>query len=92
MNDEDIFCYNHAENLLSVPFQPFKIFMNPENGRVYHPAPEKTGSIGLIMSKLAIEFSKTFVFEEENESPTHIYWNGIKHRLLNDWYYKVNSN
>lgn len=92
MNDEDIFCHNHAENLLSVPFQPFKIFMNPENGRIYHPAPEKTGSVGLIMSKLAIEFSKSFIFEEGNQSPTHFYWNGIKHRLFNDWYHKVNSN
>ncbi|RZC31984.1 UPF0598 protein CG30010, partial [Asbolus verrucosus] len=38
--------YNHAGDLLTFKFEPAKVIMLPETGRVYHPAPERTGSIG----------------------------------------------
>lgn len=82
--------YNHAGDLLSLAFEPQKIFMLPETGRVYHPAPERAGWIGLVRSKLAIEFSKNFVFENgDQKPPTKFKWDGEEYILDNDWYYKV---
>ncbi|CAB3373515.1 Hypothetical predicted protein [Cloeon dipterum] len=52
---KQILSYGHAGDLLTVPFQPDHIFVHPVSGRVYHPAPEKVGGIGLVRSQLAIE-------------------------------------
>lgn len=86
-----MFCHNHAGDLLKVPFQPNKIYMCPESGRIYHPAPDHIGSIGLIQSKLAIEFSKLFTFKDvqSETEPTHFTWNEIKYELDQDWFNKV---
>lgn len=60
--------------------------MSPETGRVYHPANVQYGSIGLIRSKMAIEFSKYFEFKMgEQAPPTHFTWNNVRHTLENDW-------
>lgn len=67
-------------------FEPQKIFMAPKTGRVYHPAKEQYGSIGLIRSKLAIEFSAHFEFGKgETESPTHFTWNNSRYELDTRW-------
>ena len=69
--------FNHAERYLTVPFKPEKICMTAA-GRVYHPAPEKVGSLGLISDKLSIEWTtdKRFEFENGEENPpTHFNWN-----------------
>ncbi|KAK4880305.1 hypothetical protein RN001_008451 [Aquatica leii] len=88
--DDHTLSYNHAGNLLTVMFEPDKVCMLPESGRVYHPAPEKVGSIGLVRSKLAIEFSKYFVFEKgEGEPPTHFRWCNKVYVTDNKWYNKV---
>ncbi|XP_014208093.1 UPF0598 protein CG30010 [Copidosoma floridanum] len=80
------FSYNHAQDLLAVPFQPNKIFMSP-NGRVYHPAPIVTGGIGLVKSSLAIEFSSQFEFGEGEESgPTKFHWQGKEYKIDKQWY------
>ncbi|KAM7346042.1 UPF0598 protein CG30010 [Cochliomyia hominivorax] len=90
--------YNHAGDILQIDFQPMKIYMNPETGRVYHPAWPKVGNIGLIRSKLSIELSKYFEFERgEDKGPTHIWWKGEKLLLQNDWFvnsqrFGINSN
>lgn len=85
--------YNHADDLLTLQFEPEKIFMLPETGRVYHPAPKQAGSIGLIRSKLAIEFSKYFQFENgEQNPPTHFTYNGVLYELDVDWYYEASRN
>ncbi|KNC21108.1 UPF0598 protein [Lucilia cuprina] len=90
--------YNHAGEILQIDFQPTKVYMNPETGRVYHPAWPKVGNIGLIRSKLSIELSKYFEFEEgEHNAPSHIWWKGKKLLLQNDWVvntqrYGINSN
>ena len=82
--------HNHADELLSVKFEPGKIFMLPETGRVYHPAPERVNSIGLVRSKLAIEFSKWFTFcNGESEPPTHFNYNGESFDLDNEWFHKA---
>ena len=86
----DRLSYGRAGDLLSVKFEPDRIFMLPSNGRVYHPAPEKVGSIGLIASKLADEFFKWFKFEDsDSESPTHFTWNGVTYELEKNWYYEA---
>ncbi|GAB0088731.1 UPF0598 protein CG30010 [Sergentomyia squamirostris] len=78
--------FNHAGDLLTVPFEPGKIFMSPASGRVYHPAAERYGKIGLIRSKLAIEFSKHFDFlDGESHPPTHFTWSGQKYELDKMW-------
>lgn len=73
--------------MLCVDFEPNRIFMSPASGRVYHPAHERYGSIGLIRSKLAIEFSRYFEFDgkDTEEPPTRFNWNGIKYDLDRDW-------
>lgn len=61
--------------------------MFPLSGRVYHPAPVRYGSVGLIRSKLAIELSKYFTFlHGEEQPPTHFTWNGVEHELDRDWW------
>lgn len=60
--------------------------MPAESGRVYHPASGQYGSVGLIRSKMAIEFSKYFEFERgEHEPPTHFTWNNTRYTLENEW-------
>lgn len=83
---EDWFGFAHAEELLMVRFQPEKLYMNIQSGRVYHPAPEKVGGIGLVRSKIAIEFSSFFNFEKgEEHSPTHFLWKNKKYSLDSEW-------
>ncbi|XP_055380796.1 UPF0598 protein CG30010 [Condylostylus longicornis] len=78
--------YAHAGELLTTNFQPEKIYMNPVSGRVYHPAWEKVGNIGLIRSKLAIELSKNFEFKNgEASPPTHFQWEGNIITLNTKW-------
>lgn len=81
----DLFAYNGAGNLLTVDFEPKNVCMLPQTGRVYHPAPEKFGGIGLIRSSLAIEFSKHFEFAagDESKPPTHFTWRGQRIELTN---------
>ncbi|NXN80682.1 CH082 protein, partial [Bombycilla garrulus] len=42
---------------LSVPFVPGMLAVLPENGRLYHPAPENAGGVGLVRWALAEEWS-----------------------------------
>jgi hypothetical protein len=88
---EDRLCYGHAGDLLSVKFEPEKVFMLPETGRVYHPAPKNGGAVGLVRSKLAIEFSKWFEFDDEHKNPNYFIWDGRKYKLDRDWYYEATS-
>lgn len=86
VDDHYSLSYAHAGTDLVARFEPDKIYMSPNTGRVYHPAKERYGSIGLIRSKLAIEFSKYFEFGNgEKGSPTHFTWNGVRYELKNDW-------
>lgn len=81
------FCHNHAGPKLTVLFQPNKLWMDVANGRVYHPANEQHGSIGLVSSRTAIEFSKMFVYEDsDNYVPTHFIWCGEKYALDVEWF------
>ncbi|XP_013784594.2 UPF0598 protein CG30010-like, partial [Limulus polyphemus] len=85
---KDYLSYNHAGDLLLVNFEPNKLFMLPQTGRVYHPANEQYGGVGLVKSSLAIEFSKNIEFcDEESEEygkPTHFTWKGLRYELSNE--------
>ena len=60
-------------------FDPAKISMEIETGRVYYPAAEKVGGVGLVRSQLSIHLSTMFRFDNgEEKSPTHIQWNELK--------------
>ncbi|XP_054740302.1 UPF0598 protein CG30010 [Anastrepha obliqua] len=84
--DNDRLLYAHGGEQLCTEFLPQKIYMNPQTGRVYHPAWPKVGGIGLIRSKLAIELSRNFEFiNGEQEPPTHFTWRGQRVQLENDW-------
>ncbi|KFZ47127.1 UPF0598 protein C8orf82, partial [Antrostomus carolinensis] len=70
---------------LVVPFQPENLLVLPENGRLYHPAPVKTGGVGLVRSALALELSSCFEYEEGLEKPpTHFFWQGKRYRLTEE--------
>lgn len=83
----DFIVYGHAGDSLKVLFQPDKLHMNVHSGRVYHPAIRKAGYIGLVTSKLAIELSSQFNFENgEQHSPTHFNWRGKRYTLDTNWW------
>lgn len=84
-HENDKLSYGGAGPALTVEFQPQKICMLPNSGRVYYPASEKLGGIGLIKSSLAFELSKCFEFEnEEQDPPTHFNWKGKHYVLTNE--------
>lgn len=86
-DEENFLSHNHAGDMLLYKFEPGRIFMLPDTGRVYHPAADKAGSIGLVRSKLAIQFSKYFTFENgESNQPTHFMFEDKLYELDQEWY------
>ena len=82
----DVLTYSGIGLLLTFPFQPTKICMLPESGRIYHPGPAKSGGVGLIKSSVAIELSSHFEYKpgaQENDPPTHFNWKGVRYELDN---------
>ena len=76
----EVLSYGGAGGSLCVPFQPEKLCMLPEGGRVYHAGKDKLEGVGLVKSSLAIELSRFFVYEEgasdESSSPVWFRWRG----------------
>ena len=73
-------------DVMTFPFQPDKVCMLPESGRIYHPGPVKAGGVALIKSSLAIELSPHFEFRKgshEKDPPTHFNWKGVCYELDN---------
>lgn len=88
-NNSDHVCFGYAGDLLTAEFMPDKIYMLPLTGRVYHPADDKYGGVGLVKSKLAIELSKSFEFNNEKlEGPTHFNWKQERYELDQLWFSK----
>nr|BAN20790.1 conserved hypothetical protein [Riptortus pedestris] len=86
---KNYFCYGNAGDLMYNEFNPEKVYMAPDTGRVYHPCHETAGSVGLVASKLAIEFSKYFLFDNgEGKPPTHFKWKNNLFTLDTDWFFK----
>ncbi|KAG8233221.1 hypothetical protein J437_LFUL013276 [Ladona fulva] len=88
--DEYHLSCNYTGDLLTVPFNPEKVFVSKSEGRVYHPASSKVGGVGLIKSSLAFLFSEKFQFDDGvDKRPTHINWAGSLHQLNYDWIKEV---
>lgn len=82
---EELLSYCGGAERLAVPFAPEKLVMLPENGRVYHPGPEKAGGVGLVKSALAFELSPCFEYEQgPRHPPTHFRWQNKRHALTNE--------
>ncbi|KAL5263047.1 hypothetical protein ACHWQZ_G008444 [Mnemiopsis leidyi] len=85
-DEEPHLSWGDEHGLLKYPLNLSDIAMCPKSGRVYHPAPYRQGGIGLIKSKLAIELSNNFVFEENRNLPSGIRWNdkyyALNHQIL----------
>ena len=80
---------------MTVLFYPEKVCMLPESGRIYHPAPEKVGGVGLIKSSLAIEISPHFEYRcgsQEKDPPSHFNWKGVTYTLDNSLWKIMKSN
>lgn len=79
--------YGGTGKLLTVPFEPEKLCMPPESGRVYHSALDNVGGVGLVKSSLALELSRFFRYEEmtnpEVAPPVSFRWNGRDLKLDN---------
>ncbi|XP_076110897.1 UPF0598 protein CG30010-like [Mytilus galloprovincialis] len=91
-SENDQLSYGGAGPALTVEFEPEKICMLPKTGRVYYPAIEKLGGIGLIKSSLAIELSKHFEFgNDEHNPPTQFNWKNQKYTLTNELVKMVDS-
>lgn len=84
--ENDLLVCNHCGEDFTVPLEPQNIFMLPLSGRIYHPAPDRVGGVGLIKSSVAIEISSLFEFGVlgENSPPVYFNWKGTRHKLSYD--------
>eukprot|EP00094_Tigriopus_californicus_P008780 TCALIF_08462-PB protein Name:"Similar to C8orf82 UPF0598 protein C8orf82 (Homo sapiens)" AED:0.32 eAED:0.45 QI:0/0.75/0.6/1/0.25/0.2/5/75/209 len=92
---ESLLSHNQADRLLTTEFQPAEVAMDPNTGRVYHPASEKCGSVGLIADKLSILWTqeKRFIFgNSEEQPPTQFVWDGKEIELSNRLLKSVSCN
>jgi hypothetical protein len=83
---EFLLCYANGGDDLSVKFEPEKLCMLLESGRLYHPAPERVGGAGLVKSSLSIELSNRFKYESDettHSAPLAFEWNGRVYQLTN---------
>ncbi|XP_006162508.2 UPF0598 protein C8orf82 homolog [Tupaia chinensis] len=70
---------------LAVPFEPARLLPLAANGRLYHPAPERAGGVGLVRSALAFELSACFEYEPDAPAlPSHVRWQGRRLALTMD--------
>nr|XP_039320681.1 UPF0598 protein C8orf82 homolog isoform X3 [Saimiri boliviensis boliviensis] len=70
---------------LAVPFEPARLLPLAANGRLYHPAPERAGGVGLVRSTLAFELSACFEYEPGAPAlPSHVLWQGRRLALTMD--------
>ena len=78
--ETEMLSYGGAGATLTVPFQPDKLCMLPEGGRIYHAGLDRLDGVGLVKSSLAIELSRFFVYEEgatsESCPPVGFRWRG----------------
>ncbi|KFD48722.1 hypothetical protein M514_10433 [Trichuris suis] len=80
----DKLSYGNAGSNLTVPFEPQRLFMWPNTGRLYYPAAEELGGVGLISSALAIRIGSLFRYANNSNEPTDIQWRDKKYLLTNE--------
>lgn len=70
---------------LAIPFEPARLLPLAANGRLYHPAPERAGGVGLVRSALAFELSACFEYGPSSPTvPSHVHWQGRRIALTMD--------
>lgn len=70
---------------LALPFEPARLLPLAANGRLYHPAPERAGGVGLVRSALAFELSACFEYGPNSPTvPSHVHWQGRRIALTMD--------
>ena len=62
----------YAGDQLWTPFEPSKLSVNPESGRVYHPCEKHLGGVALIASALATELSSHFHYPQNNTTEDEV--------------------
>ncbi|XP_025903943.1 UPF0598 protein C8orf82 homolog [Nothoprocta perdicaria] len=81
----ELLSYCGGGERLVVPFEPARLAVLPESGRLYHPAPAAAGGAGLVRSALAFEWSGAFEHGRgAARPPTHFWWRGRRYELTNE--------
>ncbi|XP_075776080.1 UPF0598 protein C8orf82 homolog isoform X2 [Pelodiscus sinensis] len=81
----ELLSYCGGGEQLAVGFEPHKLALLPENGRLYHPGPPKAGGVGLVKSALAFELSSSFEYGQgAGAPPTHFRWQGERYALTHE--------
>jgi len=94
-SSEPLLSFNQGGRFLTSPFVPSAISMDPSTGRVYHPASDKVGGVGLVADKLSILWTKEGRFEfgnGEDRPPTSFRWKSDDIKLDNKIVPKLSSN
>ena len=79
LDENDLFeCCHIPSTTLTIPFQPEKLFVKPDTGRIYHPLVETFHtSFALIKDSIAERLSSHLIYDEKTDgSPISIEWKG----------------
>lgn len=83
-DEKDLFeCCQITSTILSIPFEPDKLFVKPDTGRIYHPLSDKFSTgFALIKDSIAEQLSSHLVYEDKNDGqPIAIEWKGQMYQL-----------
>ena len=86
-DEHDLFeCCHIPSTILSVRFEPEKLYVKPDTGRIYYPLSEKfhTG-IALIKDAIAERLSSHLIYNDKTDGlPIGIEWKGKLYKLKKD--------
>ncbi len=87
LDDHDLFEFCHIPStILSIQFEPERLYVKPDTGRIYHLLPEKfhTG-FALIKDSIAERLSTHLIYEDKADGqPVSIEWKGKMYKLKKD--------
>ncbi len=87
LDDHDLFeCCHIPSTILSIQFEPERLYVKPDTGRIYHLLPEKfhTG-FALIKDSIAERLSTHLIYEDKADGqPVSIEWKGKMYKLKKD--------
>jgi hypothetical protein len=84
LDNDDLFEYCHIPStIVSIRFEPEKLYVKPDTGRIYYPLGEKfhTG-IALIKDSIAERLSSHLIYDDKTDGlPVSIEWKGKMYKL-----------